>query len=177
MLFGEPSSVTGADYYLTNGFQGGGNALLDYGSMSVTCTYSKTTRSVAPSVIHGELGSLTIDSVADPALVIHTDLDGHVVEVLAGPPKAPNETLRYPIETFLRLCAGDLTDEPYRSQSIAAEAIISGLLRSAPQSGLSTVLTGGRTENRVGFTDLYTHVSPDGSRLGASPTGSEKGRQ
>lgn len=130
MLFGNPLSVTGADYYLANGFQAGGTALLNYGSLSVTCTYSKTARSVTPSVIEGELGSLTIDSIADPAQVRFTDLNGLVFEVLAGPPKEPHETLHHPIEAFLRLCEGGRTDHPYRAQTLAAEAIVSSILES-----------------------------------------------
>lgn len=129
-LFGTPLSFTGADYYLPNGFQAGGTALLDYGSMSVTCTYSKTARSVTPSVIEGERGSLSIDSIADPARVSFTDLKGHVLELLAGPPKEPHETLHYPIQAFIRLCERGITDHRYREQSLAAEIMITGILSS-----------------------------------------------
>lgn len=177
MLFGDPLNVTGADYHLSNGFQGGGSALLDYGSMSVTCTYSKTTQSVTPSVIQGELGSLTIDSIADPALVTFTDRGGNVVEVLAGPPQASHETLHYPIETFLRLCAGELSDDSYRSQTLSAETIISALLGSTSVHDSGRVLTGKRAENSVSPINLYTHLAPDGSRLGRILESPGEGRQ
>lgn len=127
-LFGAPISVTGADYYLKNGFEAGGSLLLDYGAMSVTCTYSKVTRSVTRSVIEGESGSLSIDSVAEPAEVCFTGVDGRKESILSGPPKLPSETLHHPIEEFLRLCAAGSIHHPYRAQSMMAEEIMSSFL-------------------------------------------------
>ncbi len=128
MLFGNPIEVTGISYYLDNGFEAGGTILLNYGSMSVTCTYAKTTRSVTPSVIQGELGTLTIDSIAEPAQVTFTDNQGHGSALMSGSAKQPYETLHHPVETFLRLCDDGVADHSYRSQSLEAERIITTIL-------------------------------------------------
>lgn len=128
-LFGEPSRYSAADYRLDNGFEAGGSVLLDYGSMSVTCTYSKVARSVTSSVIEGEAGSMTIDSIADPAAVRIVRLDGTVEHVLSGAPKAPDETLYHPVEEFLRLVVTGDVHHRHRAQSVSAERIMSGVLR------------------------------------------------
>ncbi|MEA4943334.1 MAG: Gfo/Idh/MocA family oxidoreductase [Propionicimonas sp.] len=130
-LFGSPSRFTGTTYRLENGFEAGGTTVLDYGTFSVTCAYSKVARSVAPSVIEGEAGSLTIDSLAEPADVRLIGLDGSVEPVLSGPPRQPAESLRYEIEEFLRLCAAGEVDHPYRTNSLIAEQIITGVSLSA----------------------------------------------
>jgi len=127
-LFGAPLRVTGADYYLENGFEAGGSLLLDYGAMSVTCTYSKVARSVTPSVIEGENGSLSIDSIAEPSEVCFTGVGGRLESISSGPTKGPSETLHHPIEEFLQLCAAGSIHHPYRAQSMLAEEIISRFL-------------------------------------------------
>jgi predicted dehydrogenase len=129
-LFGVPSRFTGLGYRLSNGFEGGGTILLEYPSMSVTCTYSKTTRSVNPSIIQGEQGTLTIDSIAEPAQVVFTDVRGEQLALLSGRPKQPYQTLHHPIETLLRLCAEGTVEHRYRGLSLAAERIMSRILQS-----------------------------------------------
>jgi hypothetical protein len=191
-MFGNPLSFTGADYHLANGFQAGGTAVLDYGSMNAICTYSKIATTVLPSVIEGELGSLTIDSIAEPARVSFTDKAGHSFDLLAGPSKQAHETLHHPIEAFLRLCEGNMIDHPYRAQTLTAEVIISALLSSdngpewtrladLPHSP-STVrdrpqaLTRVASKNTVITTDLYTHMSRDVSQLGDTVDGQREER-
>ncbi len=180
-MFGNPLSFTGADYHLANGFQAGGTAVLNYGSMSVTCTYSKVATTVAPSVIEGERGSLTIDSIAEPAQVRFTDQAGHSVDLLAGGRKQPHETLHHPIEAFLRLCEGGVVHHPYRAQTLTAEFIISALLASGNEPMWTSLnpltddaptvqpelraLTRAQPKNTVETTNLYTHINPDVSQL------------
>lgn len=125
LLFGTPLGTHRASYRLPNGFEAGGSLLLDYGDLSVTCTYSKVTNSVTPSVILGEQGSLRIDSVAEPGAVEYVGLDGEVETLLTGSPRHPRETLHHPIEAFLELCRQSRTDHPYRQLSLAAEQIMS----------------------------------------------------
>ena len=181
-MFGNPLSFTGADYHLANGFQAGGTAVLNYGSMSATCTYSKIATTVLPSVIEGERGSLTIDSIAEPAQVTFTDHSGHSFDVLAGLSKHPHETLHHPIEEFLRLCEGNMIDHPYRAQTLTAEVIISALLSSDGEPEWTRLancahspsavhdrpeaLTRATQKNKVITTNLYTHMTRDVSQLG-----------
>jgi hypothetical protein len=180
-LFGTPLSVTGTDYHLPNGFQAGGTAVLDYGSMNATCTYSKIATTVLPSVIEGERGSLTIDSIAEPATVVFTDHTGRSSEVLAGPPKQPSETLHHPVATFLRLCEGHQVDHAYRAQTLTAEVIISALLTSRNEQLRTSLasadghaasvhpapkaLTRTQAKNTVETTNLYTHIDRNVSQL------------
>ena len=191
-MFGDPLSFTGTDFYLSNGFQAGGSAVLDYGSMSVTCTYSKIATTVLPSVIEGEQGSLTIDSIAEPGAVSYTDTAGNVLEVLTGPPKQAHETLHHPIEAFLRLCKGGMTDHAHRAQTLTAETIISALLASGQRpewTSLADVakplafhhkqqaLTHACSKNTFEPNDLYTHLSADGRQLGSILDGQREDRQ
>ncbi len=134
-LFGAPESFSVVGYHLSNGFGAGGTLLLDYGTLKVTCAYSKVTNSVAPSVIYGETGSLSIDSIAEPGVVIFTGLDGQS-EIISSvsQPKVAGDTLHYPIETFLRLCESGAVDHPFRAQSVMAEEIMSRGLESVPGS-------------------------------------------
>ncbi len=191
-MFGSPLSFTGADYHLANGFQAGGTAVLHYGSMSVTCTYSKIATTILPSVIEGELGSLTIDSIAEPARASFTDKDGHNFDLLTGLSKKAHETLHHPIEAFLRLCEGRMIDHPYRAHTLTAEVIISALLSSGKEPGWTRLadhahspsavhdrpqaLTGETSKNTVITTNLYTHMSRNVSQLGGNVDGQREER-
>lgn len=65
-LFGTPMGLAAKSLFLKGGFEGLGSAVLDYGDMIATVTYSKITESATPSVIDGELGSLIFDRVNAP---------------------------------------------------------------------------------------------------------------
>jgi len=191
-MFGNPLSFTGADYNLANGFQAGGTAVLNYESMSATCTYSKIVTTVLPSVIEGELGSLTIDSIAEPARASFTDNKGHSFDLLTGLSKQPNETLHHPIEAFLRLCESNMIEHPFRAQTLTAEVIISALLSSDKEPEWTRLgdcahspsavhdrpqaLTRATPKNTVLTTNLYTHISGDGSQLGQAVDGQREER-
>ncbi len=191
-MFGNPLSFSGASYHLANGFQAGGTVVLDYGSMSATCTYSKIATTVLPSVIEGELGSMTIDSIAEPAQASFTDNAGQCFDVLAGPSKQAQQTLHHPVEAFLRLCESNLIDHPYRAQTLTAEVIISALLSSGKKPGWTLLadyahgpsavherpqaLTRATSKNTVITTNLYTHLSGNVSQLGDAVDGQREER-
>jgi len=134
-LFGAPQDLVGRSYRLDNGFEAGGTLVLGYGAMSVTCTYSKVSRSVTPSVIEGEEGTLTIDSVAEPANVSLFAIDGREEKLLSGPTKRPDETLHHPIEQFLTLCEGGSVSHRFREQSILAEELMTRALHGHVAGG------------------------------------------
>lgn len=69
MLFGMPQGIKACATKLSNGFEGGGTVLLDYGEMQAVVTYSKIAQSATPSSFLGEGGSLTIDKVSEPSAV------------------------------------------------------------------------------------------------------------
>lgn len=68
-LFGLPQRSHGASVFLPNGFEASGTRLLDYGDLVVSCSWSKITSGVEPSVIVGEQGSLTVDSTSQPGVI------------------------------------------------------------------------------------------------------------
>lgn len=124
-LFGVPKRWSSASYRLANGFEAGGSTLLDYETMAVTCTYSKVANSITPSVIQGEAGSLSIDSIAEPGEVRFVDLTGATEVVLTGPARHPGDTLRHEIAAFIGLVAAGAVRHRYRDASLLAEKIMS----------------------------------------------------
>ena len=71
-FFGKPCAVSGSSIFLENGFEGAGALTLTYRDMIAGVVYSKVSDSVNPSVIEGELGSLTINKISAPTgLVLH----------------------------------------------------------------------------------------------------------
>ena len=66
-LFGLPEYVRSASVFLENGFEGAGEMLCRYSDFLASVSYSKITDSVAPSVITGENGSLTVDRINAPS--------------------------------------------------------------------------------------------------------------
>jgi predicted dehydrogenase len=127
-LFGAPAKVHSSSYRLSNGFNAGGTALLRYDDgFSATCVYSKVTRTVTPSVIEGEAGTLAIDSIAEPAEIVLTTVDGRTETIHSGPPKLAQDTLIHAVAEFMRLSAGQEPDR-FREQSLLAERVISEIL-------------------------------------------------
>ncbi|HSN44687.1 MAG TPA: Gfo/Idh/MocA family oxidoreductase [Propionibacteriaceae bacterium] len=103
-LFGPPDRIRGEQVLVASGADGIGAAVAHYPGFVAQLAWSKITASDRPSVIEGELGTLTIDSVAQPGrLGLH--LFGaapaeHVAEKAGS-------NLRYEIERFVDLIAGD----------------------------------------------------------------------
>lgn len=125
-LFGAPDSVTSRSLFLNNGFEGMGNIILGYEGMTATVTYSKITESVNPSVIEGELGSLTFDKLNAPTKIVLT-LRGFEPEVLEYKPH-PNNMV-YEIEAFSRMVGGMLSFKPYLDASETTMRIVDEVYR------------------------------------------------
>ncbi|MBQ8174071.1 MAG: Gfo/Idh/MocA family oxidoreductase [Clostridia bacterium] len=71
-LFGMPRGVEARSVFLENGFEGCGEAILDYGDFTATLTYSKIHEGVSPSIIYGENGALSfLQPNAPRALTFH----------------------------------------------------------------------------------------------------------
>lgn len=70
-LFGAPTDQHSHSTFLENGFEGMGQITLTYPERGFFCTvtYSKITDGVRPSVIEGELGTLTVDHISRPTRV------------------------------------------------------------------------------------------------------------
>lgn len=57
-LFGRPKKLLSHSVFLQNGFEGQGEAILDYGEMTAQVVYSKITEAAQPSFIRGEEGEI-----------------------------------------------------------------------------------------------------------------------
>ena len=85
MLFGAPVGVKGTSLFLANGFEGLGSATLTYKDMLVDIVYSKITQGYTPSVVVGEQGTLTVDSMTAPAEIILAKRDGKTEKMPCTP--------------------------------------------------------------------------------------------
>lgn len=126
-LFGAPNGIDAVSHFLPNGFEASGAIHMAYDTLSVCLRYSKVTSSVAPSVIEGEDGTLTIDSIGEPAVVQLHRHDGSVETLNSGPAARPWDDLRFEIERFRELVeAGDheheFCDVSRQSMEIMEEA-------------------------------------------------------
>jgi predicted dehydrogenase len=110
-LFGEPDTVVGADVTIASGVDGAGGVLAAYPGFVADLAYSKITASDRPSQIEGELGTLTIDKIAEPSRV--------GLRLGAAPRQErvvdkPGGNLSFEIERFVRLVADGA--DPARDQ-------------------------------------------------------------
>lgn len=127
-LFGEPRELWSKSVFLHNGFEGCGSILMDYGDMLATVTYSKITASVNPSVIEGELGSVTVDKINAPTRVV-LHLRGEEPRSLPFPTRAHN--MQYEVEEFMRIASGERDSEPLIRLSHAVMRTVDKVYRAS----------------------------------------------
>ena len=113
-LFGEPKSVYSHSVFLHNGFEGCGSILLGYEDMTATVTYSKISASVNPSIIEGELGSITVDKINAPSRIILALRGKEPVEL---PFESREHNMEYEIEEFIKIAEGKADGSPLLSVS------------------------------------------------------------
>lgn len=121
MLFGDPMSYTASSVMLDGGFEGSGTIMAHYGDMIATVIYSKITDSVLPSVIEGELGSLTIDKISAPtSLTLY--LRGCAPEHIDL--SSPANNMIYEIEAFRDMVDGKRDYLPHLDLTERAQRIV-----------------------------------------------------
>ncbi len=98
-LFGRPRAVKSQSFLLSNGFEGGGTALLSYEGFTATVNYSKVCDSVSPSFIIGEKGAITVDRVSEPKRVI-LKMRGEEERVLSLDAHGAPDNMFYEITAF-----------------------------------------------------------------------------
>ncbi|AKT51842.1 Gfo/Idh/MocA family protein [Arsenicicoccus sp. oral taxon 190] len=120
-LFGMPERVTMAQVEVTTGADGAGVVLATYPGMVADLSYSKITRSSLPSVVEGELGTLTIDHVAAPRELVVELLDGTRRDVQV---RGEEPNLGYEIDRFAELVeSGDLPVRETEGSLLAARVV------------------------------------------------------
>ena len=128
MLFGNPLRLLSASSkILHNGFEGEGELVLDYGSFSTSVIYSKIRNSEGPSVIFGDLGSITVDKISQPTLVTLTTASGGSEAFSFSPPTDNN--MVYELEAFRDMCEGVLDPSPYLKMTEVAQRIVDSAYR------------------------------------------------
>ncbi len=125
-LFGSPRSVRADSVFLHNGFEGMGSIMLSYEGMTANVIYSKITESVNPSVIEGELGSITVDKLNAPTKIT-LSLRGEESIALDYSP-IPNNML-YEIDAFCDMMGGVLSFKPYLAVSEMAMRVVDKVYR------------------------------------------------
>jgi predicted dehydrogenase len=114
-LLGAPQCIHAGASFLPNGTEAAGTALLDYGGMQATLSWSKVTQSVFPSFIQGEEGTLAFDTLNQPSFVSLHHLDKRV-EALPFVPVKNN--MVFELEAFCRCIRGEETEDRFNAQSI-----------------------------------------------------------
>jgi predicted dehydrogenase len=127
-LFGMPRAVAATSVFLSNGFEGGGEALLSYDSFTVSIGYSKITASVNPSCFLGEDGALTLDRLSAPGRVLLSDRAGRA-EALPYTPEENN--MVHELQDFAALIAAGETSHRWQAASDHTIAILDEIRRAA----------------------------------------------
>lgn len=128
MLFGMPEDVQARSVFLDGGFEGEGVALLTYPDKAVGVVYSKIADGVNPSVIEGELGSVTLDKISAPT-EITLKLRGEPPEVIAR--EAVGNNMVYEIEAFLGMCRGERDPHPYLSLTERTQLLVDEIYKKS----------------------------------------------
>ena len=110
-LFGAPQTVKAQSVFLSNGFEGAGEALLGYDGFTLSLVWSKIADSVTPSVFMGEEGTLLLDRVNGPTEATLILRNG-ATRVLRNEP-CENDMV-YELADFAAAAAGKKSALPYR---------------------------------------------------------------
>lgn len=128
-LFGMPETIKAFSTKLSNGFDGSGIVLMQYGEMTAEAIYSKISASVNPSVIQGEDGSLLIDYISHPEKIELRQRSGSRDPVtgqsdcfLSYTPARNN--MVFEIKEFMTLIENDTADHRYLRYSLDTVRVI-----------------------------------------------------
>ncbi len=118
-LFGAPKRVLAASTFLPNGTEVSGNVIMDYEGMLAELVYSKVAKSVFPSIIQGEEGTLAFEMLNQFSYATLYKRDG-------GQESLPIRTLKddlnmiYELDAFARCIRKEESAAPYAAQSALA---------------------------------------------------------
>ncbi len=108
-LFGAPKAMRAASSFLHNGFEGCGQLLLEYEGFQANISYSKISESIAPSVIQGEKGSLTIDKISMPGQIWFHPYKGEPRRLDYAPQE---NNMVHELAEFVRLAGAGAVEHP-----------------------------------------------------------------
>ncbi len=117
-LFGEPYSLFAASVKLSNGFDGAGSVILNYGEHITTIEYSKITEGCSASFIEGENGTLFIDKISEPRMLTLVLRNNEKKTVYSNPCE---NNMIFELESFRDMILGKKT---YSDHLAISEALI-----------------------------------------------------
>lgn len=133
VLFGQDGILKSAESeILHNGFEADGRLIIGYDGFDAEILYSKIRNSVAPSVIVGEQGSITVDKISQPTSLILTCNDGGIEQYSFAPPDDNNMT--YELAAFRDMCDGRLDPTPYLDLTMSAQSLVDRAYRASGAS-------------------------------------------
>ena len=133
MLFGQDGILKSAESeILHNGFEADGRLIIGYDGFDAEILYSKIRNSVAPSVIVGEQGSITVDKISQPTCLTLTCNDGGIEQYSFAPPDDNNMT--YELAAFRDMCDGRLDPTPYLDLTMSAQSLVDRAYRASGAS-------------------------------------------
>ncbi len=119
-LFGIPCDVSAHSEFLHNGFEGSGNILLHYENMTAEIVYSKISDGISPSVIEGDLGTVTIDKISAPSRI---ELNLRSGTNIVTESHVPNNMI-FELDAFERMTRVSLDPTPYLALTAQAIGIV-----------------------------------------------------
>lgn len=130
-LFGTPIRLSGASVRLANGFEASGTCLLDYDDFVVTCTWSKISSQVGPSIITGEQGSLTIDALSQPGVITLHPRTGPAEVLLDHGGRSDWSNMHHEIAAFVGFVERGEFPESFAELSLATRVVMDKQLATA----------------------------------------------
>ncbi|MBM7552032.1 Gfo/Idh/MocA family protein [Thalassobacillus pellis] len=100
VLFGTPHQTKASGVKLETGVDGEGSVLFQYEEMEGVVMHSKISTSFSPSEIQGELGSILIDNISDPAFVEIRYKDGRKEDITK---EYAYPSMYYEVDAFINL--------------------------------------------------------------------------
>ena len=131
-LFGAPASVHARLVQVAGGADGAGAAHAAYDDFVADLSFSKITLSDTPSTIEGEAGTLVIDHLDDPRLLVLQTVNGESEEFHVA--KRGDDKLANMIEGVERFAAavrGEVDVAPDQRRSLLAARLLDEIRRSA----------------------------------------------
>lgn len=114
-LFGLPSQVAGMSAWLSNGLDGAGTVLMQYGNMIGEARYSKVNYSVIESEIQGEEATMLISGIASTKDLTIRYNNGFK-EVVHF--EQQDNNMEYEIRAFIDMIKGERSSEVYEKASV-----------------------------------------------------------
>lgn len=125
-LFGMPLSLHAGATFLENGTEAAGTILLEYGDQQTTIAYSKVTDSIHPSMIQGEKGTITFDTLNQPSYVRLHHRDKRIEQL---PFQPVQNNMVHELDAFANLIQNGASTAAFDEQSLRVMRLLDAVRR------------------------------------------------